>query len=220
MNARRAACAALALTACSLTAHAAPLQVTVVAADGSPAANVVVVLKPATGNTAPPSLPAPPVVVTQHKLRFSPAVVAVRAGGTVRFVNQDEFEHHIVSLPSGPLGTVPPIKAFGRLMPAAEGSKRPAVDVTFESPGSVVVGCHLHGSMRGHIFVSPTPWFTVTDMQGHAVIDAVPSGVLEIVTWHPDQLVEQEALRLTLGAGDARAQVKLNFTPKSSAGGR
>ncbi|MEP7328242.1 MAG: plastocyanin, partial [Betaproteobacteria bacterium] len=75
------------------------------------------------------------------------------------------------------------------------------------------IGCHLHGSMRGHIYVSPTPWVAVTNAAGGAVLPGVPDGAADVRLWHPDQLVAQANLRSTL-SGTSTVEAKLNFTPR------
>ena len=98
-------------TACALAAaaaHAGPVQVTVTSADGKPVADTVVLVQPA-APWQPQPLPAP-VVIAQKDIRFVSYVSVVPVGGTVRFVNKDGFDHHVRSLPGGPLGTVAPAK--------------------------------------------------------------------------------------------------------------
>ena len=86
-------------------------------------------------------------------------------------------------------------------------------ELKLDVAGSVLLGCHLHNSMRGHLLISNTPWFAVTDDQGKVRIDGVPDGQAEIKLWHPDQLQEQPPQRVQVAA-TVSAEGKLNFTPR------
>ena len=204
----------LALTLLGLpAAHAAELQVYVTTPDGRPAPDVVVALLPPGG--APPATAAPvePVVIAQKDIRFQPYVTAVPLGTTVRFVNRDRFDHHVKSMAGGPLGSIAPAKEFEFRLAAARGGNTPSAELKMDAAGSIGLGCHLHGSMRGHLFVSPTPWVAVTDAAGRAVLPGVPDGAADLRLWHPDQLVAQANVPTTVN-GATTAQAKLNFAPR------
>ena len=195
------------LVAC---AHAANVTVAVTGADGQPAPNVVVQLVPAHAVTRPVG---PPVVVAQKDIHFVPYVTAIPVGTTVRFSNQDPFDHHLRSQPGGPAGTTPPAKDFEFRIAGANNGRIAETDVKFDKAGIVMLGCHLHSSMRGHLFVSETPLVAVTDASGHATIADVPDGAVELRTWHPDQLIDQPASARQVGSAGAIFETTLNFTP-------
>ncbi len=216
-------------------AHAGSVQLLVVDKDGKPAADVVVLVDSAQKTGASPA--ATPVVITQQDLRFSPFLSVVPVGSTLRFVNRDGYDHHVRSTPSGPLGSTPPVASFELRLDAGEAApanpndeyKSPAAaarkrsgsssaDIKVEKPGPIGLGCHIHASMRGQIYVSATPWFGKTDANGAIVIDGVPDGAAEIQLWHPDQLQDQAALRTTVSATPARLGATLNFTPRRRRG--
>ena len=201
----------LACWAVASAAQAGTLLLSVINADGKPAADTVVLVQP-TATWAAQPLP-PTALIEQKDIRFVPYVTVVPVGGAVRFTNADSFDHHLRSLPGGPLGSVAPAKQFEfRLGPARRGSDKSA-ELRFDVPGSVVIGCHLHGSMRGHVLVANTPWFAVTDEQGKVRIDGVPDGQAEVRLWHPDQVTDQPLLRAQV-AGSVTAQAQLNFSPR------
>lgn len=193
-------------------AQAATLHVTVAGADGRPAADTVVMVQPAPGT--PAVAPAPGTVAIEQKdFRFVPYVVVVPPGGSVRFVNKDPFDHHIRTLPGGPLGNVAPIKTFEFRLAAGGRNGDTSEPVKLDLPGTILLGCHLHGSMRGHVLVSGTPWFAITDDRGRARVEGLPEGAVELKLWHPDQLAEQAPQRLQLGPA-LGTEFKLNFTPR------
>jgi len=214
MNTLRRSTALLALCTLAAAVHAGPVQVTVTSADGKPVPDTVVLVQPA-APWQPQPLPAP-VVIAQKDIKFVPYVSVVPVGGTVRFVNKDGFDHHVRSLPGGPLGTIAPAKQFEIRMPAATANHESSNDLKLDLPGVIALGCHLHGSMRGHVFVSTTPWYAVTDANGKATIAGVPEGQAELKLWHPEQLTDQPDMRIQVAAAGTAvaADAKLNFTPK------
>jgi plastocyanin len=223
---------ALTLAGCVLAARAGTLEISVSDRDGRPASDVVVLVEGPARVAATPA--AGPVVITQESLRFVPFLTVVPAGSTLRFANKDAYDHHVRSMPSGPLGATPPVKSFEFRLDAAEGAAaapvdeyqaapRPrrrsgaaqtSADVLVDRPGPIGLGCHIHGSMRGQVYVSPTPWFAKTDTDGRARIDNVPAGPVEVTLWHADQLTEQPPQRLQVGSGTLAASAQRHFVPR------
>lgn len=202
----------IALAAGAALAHAGNLQVSVLGSDGKPAADVVVQAVPSAA-WQPQPLPEP-ALIAQQNIRFVPFVTVVPVGATVRFVNRDRFDHHVRSQAGGPLGNVAPAQQFAFRMAASRAFNKDATqDLKLETPGVIALGCHLHGSMRGHVLVSSTPWAAVTDDKGRVTLAQVPDGALELRVWHPEQLSDQAPARLQL-AGSQSAEARLNFTPK------
>lgn len=197
----------------AVAAQAADLQVYVTTPDGKPAPDVVVAVLPQAGAAPAAATHGEPALIVQKDIRFQPYVTAVPLGATVRFVNRDRFDHHVKSVPGGPLGSIAPAQEFEFRLKAARGGTEPSADLKLEAPGAIGLGCHLHGSMRAHIYVSPTPWVAVTDAAGRAMLRGVPDGSADLRLWHPDQLVAQPNVATRL-AGNATAEAKLNFTPR------
>ena len=208
-----AAAAAATATLLAASTQAATLHVTVTGADGKPAADTVVLVQPAAGGQGGVA-PAPTTVpIEQRDFRFWPYIAVVAPGGAVRFVNKDPYDHHIRTLPGGPLGNVAPVKTFEYRLAANGRSGDTSEAVKLDLPGSILLGCHLHGSMRGHVLVASSPWFAVTDERGRARVDGLPEGAVEMKLWHPDQISEQSAQKLTLGPS-LGTEARLNFTPR------
>jgi plastocyanin len=196
------------------SAPAGELQVYVTTPNGRPAPDVVVSVVLPDG-VAAPAVPvsAQPVLVVQKDIRFQPYVTGVPLGTTLRFINRDRFDHHVRSVAGGPLGSIAPAKDFEFRLAAARSGSEPSADLKMDAPGAIGIGCHLHGSMRAHVYVSPTPWVAVTDAAGRAVLPGVPDGAVDLRLWHPDQLVAQATVRAAV-AGASSAQASLNFTPR------
>lgn len=230
----RSMAAALAVAACLGAAHAGSVQLIVTDKDDKPVPDVVVVIESASKALAVPA--AAPVVIEQRDLRFVPFLTVVPVGSTLRFVNRDDYDHHVRSTPSGPLGNTPAVSSFelrldaalpaaagpsdeSRLHAAARkgggpGAATTSADVRVDKAGAIGLGCHLHSSMRGQVYVSASPWFGKTDMNGAIVIDGVPDGAADIRLWHADQLQDQPVMHVTLTGAPLKATAQLNFTPR------
>jgi plastocyanin len=209
--------ATLGLATLATAATAGTVHLTVIDKDGKPAPDVVVTIETTQRRAPPPA--AEPVVVVQEDLRFVPFLTVLPAGSTVRFVNKDDYDHHVRSVPSGPLSAVQPVSTF-ELRQGPAGARRTAAsaptvaEVKLGVPGPIGIGCHLHGSMRGQLFVAGTPWFGKTDAMGRIALDGVPAGEAELRLWHSDQLVDQAPVKLAVPAEALRLGATLNFTPR------
>ena len=227
--------ALLALAAGTGFAQAGTVQLTVLDKDGKPAPDVVVLLEPAA--KAKPTPTASPVVITQEGSRFVPFLTVVPVGSTLRFVNKDDYDHHVRSGPSGPLGSIPAAKSFEMRLDAApssspggtdpygnapapkkKGSGTSTGEVKVDQAGPIALGCHIHGSMRGQVYVADTPWFAKTDANGVASIDGVPDGAGQLTVWHPDQLQDQTAVPVQVSASPVKTSTQLNFVPRRRRG--
>ncbi len=137
----------------------------------------------------------------QQNHQFVPHVLVVRTGTAVTFPNSDNVSHHVYSFS--------PTKPFE--LGLYKGNVYPPV--VFDKPGIVVVGCNIHDSMLGYIRVVDTPHFAVTNEQGVAVLDAVPSGNYAVDVWTPR--VRPEALPAALHvavANNGTAAAEIHIT--------
>lgn len=173
----------------SASAWAGTVQVTVLARDGQPLTDAVVRVEP-TGHT--PVAPAPvEVQVRQEGLAFVPALTVVPVGSTVEFVNLDRFEHHVRGTMGQALQTASSTGGFElRLGGRVEGRPAPATKELLAQAGPIQLGCHLHGSMRGAIYVTDSAWVARTDAQGRITLENVPEGPAVVRVWHPDQVLD------------------------------
>ena len=203
------------LLALPLLAQAGSLQVTVVDREGKPVPDAVVLLAPPAGGPAPAPLPTK-VTISQEKMRFVPTVALVGVGARGTFVNNDPWEHHVRGSAAG-VQNFEAASTGGfelRLDGKQQGKPGKSADATFDKPGPVLLGCHLHASMRGHVYVSDTPWAMLTNNDGVASFDAVPEGTVKVRVWQADQLIDLPAQQVVLGASPARASVQLSVLPR------
>jgi plastocyanin len=190
---------ALGLMASSV-AQAAALQVTVLARDGQPLADAVVILEPVGSATRPKPPPPTEVLITQQKMQFVPALSIVPAGSKVTFTNLDRWEHHVRGLPAS-LAALTGSATGGfelRLGGKAEGKAAESSTLSLDQAGPMQLGCHLHGSMRGSIYVTDTPWAVKTNADGVATLPDVPEGAARVRVWHADQLIDAAATPITV----------------------
>ncbi|MGZ5888548.1 MAG: cupredoxin domain-containing protein [Ramlibacter sp.] len=198
-----------------LAAQAGVLQVTVVDRDGKPVPDAVVVLAPPAGGPARAPLPTR-VTITQEKMRFVPAVALVGVGAHGTFVNNDPWEHHVRASAAG-VQNFDAASTGGfelRLDGRQDGKPAKSADAGFDKPGPVLLGCHLHASMRGHVYVSDTPWAALTGSDGVATFEAVPEGEVRVRVWQADQLIDLAPQKVAVGAEPARATLQLSVVPR------
>jgi plastocyanin len=182
-----------------LAASAATVQVTVLARDGLPLADAVVVVEPTSG--AKPAVPKPvQATIQQLKMQFVPGTSVLPVGSRVSFVNLDTWEHHVRGMPAGLAGLSAGAQAGFelRLDGRADGKEPATAEVTLAKAGALQLGCHLHGSMRGFVFVADSPWTVKTDANGVAVLQDVPEGAARLRVWHGEQIVEPPPTPLTV----------------------
>jgi plastocyanin len=211
----KAACAlCITLAGAWPLAQAASLSVTVVDKEGKPAPDAVVVLVPAAKGAPKTALPVMATIV-QEKMQFVPAVTLVGVGAKVRFVNNDPWDHHVRGGAGGlaQLSSATAPAGFElRLEGKSEGKPAKFSEVSLDKTGpqsAVLLGCFLHGSMRGSVYVSESPWAAKTGVNGVAQFDDVPEGQLQVKVWHGDQLVDLPPQQLKLDAAPAALNIQL-----------
>lgn len=177
--------------ALSTGAPAATVHVTVTGKDGQPLPDAVVVIE--VPNDARPRAPQPlSATISQQKMQFQPTVSVLPLGSRVRFINLDSWEHHVRGIPGHLMAlNAGPAAGFElRLDGKAEGKAAHSAEVTLSQAGPLQLGCHLHSSMRGFLYVADTPWAVKTDATGVAQLQDVPEGAARLRVWHADQLLE------------------------------
>lgn len=135
---------------------------------GNPVANVVV---ESPGNPVD-GTPKEVAVIDQVNKRFVPMVIIISQGQSVNFPNYDNIRHHVYSFSD--------IKQFSTELYA----NNPANPVSFEKAGIAALGCNIHDSMVGYVYVSEWNDVGVTDASGILQFSqsVIPD---EITIWHP-----------------------------------
>ncbi len=122
-----------------------------------------------------PTLSAQPASqqVVQTNFAFVPSLLPIQVGTRVEFPNFDPTFHNVFSYS--------PPKRFdlGRYRP----DERPVPSQWFDKPGLVTLRCDIHEHMRGLILVLETPYFVLSDTDGHYHFDHLPAGRFTLKAW-------------------------------------
>jgi plastocyanin len=128
-------------------------------------------LEPAAGTRAAKRAPSTFTMTTRGKTLL-PHVLAIPAGSTVTFPNEDPISHNLFSLSSA--------NSFDLGLYRAGAGK----SHTFTTPGAVNVYCNVHPNMSSVIQVMSTPFYGFADAAGNFSLADVAPGKYEIVAWN------------------------------------
>ncbi|MBU2869251.1 methylamine utilization protein [Colwellia sp. E2M01] len=95
-------------------------------------------------------------VMDQINKEFSPEVLIVPVNSLVSFPNSDDIRHHVYSFSLA--------KTFELKLYAG----KPKSPIHFDNTGVVVMGCNIHDSMVGYIYVTDKSQYYLTDENGEA----------------------------------------------------
>ena len=199
-------------------AHAGSLQVSVTDKDGKPVPNAVVVVLPTNKTAQPKAALLREATIVQEKMQFIPAVTVLAVGAKAKFVNNDPWDHHVRSSPAG-MGQFNTTNAGFELRLEGKPDGKPAkfTEVTLDKAGVVgatLLGCFIHGSMRGYVYVSETPWAVKTGPDGVAMFDDLPDGAAQFKVWQSDQLIDAPAQNVTISAAPTKASLQLSVVQR------
>lgn len=197
----------------ALAAQAADLTVTVLDRNGKPLPDAVVLVDSSVQGPRP--APALEATVAQEKLRFLPAVTVVGLGAKVTFNNLDAWDHHVILglMGAGGVYVDPGLNTQMRLAGRVAGKPPATESKLLSQPGAYLLGCHIHASMRGHIFVADTPWAKLGGEDGKAVIGGLPEGPARVRIWHPDQLVDGAPTAVQVSASGTAVSLTTQIAP-------
>lgn len=223
----------LALLAAAQVANAGTVSVQVIDKNGKPLLDAVVVLLPTNKAALPKVALSMQPVVAQEKMQFVPAVSVVPLGAKVTFINNDSWNHHIrgyaanTSLAEAGKGNGFSIVVEGK----TAGKKAISKELLMDKPGvlgATLLGCFIHGSMSGHIYVTESPWAAKTNADGWVSFEDAPEGISHLRVWQMDQPVDLPLQQIDVTASGAKQVVKLSHvtarrvrpaaTPASSSG--
>jgi plastocyanin len=157
---------ALALLAAPALAAAGSIKGKVDATPPKYLEDTIVYVKEAKG-TFPPKTAA----LDQKNMRFTPHIVVVTAGDTVKFLNHDNLVHNVYS-------------------PDNEGYNLGSFKLdetrtyTFTKPGVYSQLCSIHPEMLGYVFVGQNPYAAAVDKTGAYEIKDVPAGTYKVSVWN------------------------------------
>ena len=206
---------ALAALACG-AASAAGVSVQVLDRDGKPLTGAVVVLESSVAGARPS--PKAEHTIEQTQMKFAPTVSVVHLSTKVHFVNLDRWDHHVRGGAAGPGGVYLDASQGYAFRLAGKAADKPAARETrqFNQTGPQLLGCHLHGSMRGHLYVTDSPWAAVSDEKGEVRLSEVPPGGARLRVWHADELIETppQTIQVTDGMAALRVPTQVVLSKK------
>lgn len=113
-------------------------------------------------------------VMDQIDKSFVPHVLIVPQNSLVSFPNSDDIRHHVYSFS--------PAKTFELKLYAG----KPKNPIRFEQNGVVVMGCNIHDSMIGYIYISTKSNTYLTNKHGEAKLPKVLPVNTQLQIWHPN----------------------------------
>ncbi len=132
----------------------------------------------------------------QRNETFVPHVLAIVAGTSVDFPNNDRTYHNVFSLSK--------TRTFDLGRYAAGRSKA----VKFDKPGIVRVFCDIHSHMSAFILVFAHRYFSVADEDGVYRLENVPPGSYNVFAWNESAPLESRRVVVPESGGD----VEVNFS--------
>jgi plastocyanin len=177
--------------------------VQVLGTDNKPVADAVVYIDGSGENLTTTGRAA--IMDQQHKA-FVPHVLAVPAGTLVDFPNTDTVNHYVYSFSD--------IKKFQFKLFKGDLEKH---QMRFEKPGLVTLGCNIHDSMLGYIFVAPTPYVGVSDAKGQVTLSAPDKGEFDLAIWHErnNEDLDQLTQKINIEQMDQTIQIKFRKALKA-----
>ena len=150
-------------------------------------------------------LPEAPIEVDQVQCLFDPHVVLLPAGATVAFLNSDKVSHNVNIQATRNT-------AFNKII--AAGSKETH---KFEKAEAVEVKCDVHPWMSAYLYVTDTPYATISAADGTFTVEGLKPGEYKLDIWH-EKLGKVKAEAVVKEDGSSEAiEIKLG---EKKGGGR
>lgn len=115
-----------------------------------------------------------PLIMDQVDKAFEPIVLIANKNSLVSFPNSDDIRHHVYSFSAA--------KTFELKLYAS----RPKAPIKFEKSGVVVLGCNIHDSMVGYIYIHDNTFAVKANNEGKVEIADAHASASYFYLWHPD----------------------------------
>jgi plastocyanin len=134
--------------------------------------------------------PTEEVVLDQDGCKYTPRVLGVRVGQTLKVLNSDPTMHNVHALPMENI-------EFNKSTPM-EGTSTTNI---FTVPEVMVrFMCNVHAWMQAYVGVTSHPYFAVTGADGSFSLEGVPPGTYTIEAWH--EKFGTQTATVTIGASE------------------
>ncbi|WP_438970907.1 methylamine utilization protein [Methylophaga sp.] len=162
----------------TMSAHA-NTNYTFFVTDNNDQALADVVIEPDVADTSTP--PVEVAVIDQVDKRFKPSQILIDKGQRVAFPNSDNIRHHVYSFSQA--------KTFELKLYA----DTPESPIQFPDHGVVVLGCNIHDTMIGYIFVSKSSNSVMTATNGETTLQTTQD-IERVNVWHAHHAAGPENL--------------------------
>jgi plastocyanin len=132
-------------------------------------------------------------VLDQVACMYTPRVVGMEAGATIRVTNSDQTLHNVNVQPANntSFNVAQPIPGM-------------STERIFENPEIMIpVRCDVHPWMQAYVGVVPHPFFDVTGEDGSFRLEGVPAGEYVIEAWH--ETLGVQTMNVTVRDGETAA---------------
>ncbi|WP_338367045.1 methylamine utilization protein [uncultured Pseudoalteromonas sp.] len=136
-------------------------------------------------------------VMDQVNKAFVPNLLVVQKGQQVNFPNSDNIRHHVYSFSQA--------KPFQLKLYSGQ----PKEPVTFDQQGVVVLGCNIHDSMVGYIYVANSEHVYKTSRMGKLSLD-ITSLPTTLSVWHPLQTAPLENKKMIMINDNNKLLIEVN----------
>jgi plastocyanin len=130
-----------------------------------------------------------PVEIDQKGSVFFPQMVVLPRGGTLKLKNSDGINHNVHLLSH---------RQEKNFLLRSQDER----EVRLNHNDAIRVTCDLHAWMRSSLVIVETPFFAVSDAEGHFTIGKVPPGVYTISIGHHRFTSEPENIQVEVRAGE------------------
>ncbi|MDN4501362.1 methylamine utilization protein [Alteromonadaceae bacterium BrNp21-10] len=111
-------------------------------------------------------------IMDQVDKQFSPRVLVIQQGQSVLFPNSDNTRHHVYSFSA--------VKPFEIKLYSGK-RKDP---ILFDHHGVAVLGCNIHDSMVGYIYIAQSDVTAISDEQGMVHFPQQLTKKSQVSVWH------------------------------------
>jgi len=140
-------------------------------------------------------------ILDQKSCAYSPHVVLIPAGGTLKVINEDGVLHNI--------------HTYSKLNPPCNLAQPKVLrEITrrFDIPEKIPVRCDVHGWMSSWVIVVDQPYNAVTDEHGRFELTDVPPGTYSVECWQEKLGVQTAEITI----GPAPAEHEFSFSPAAA----